>query len=198
MERAYIGDRFTWTSLGFDGLNGRAKFPQINDGGARWRKYFAQFLKPWKKELPKLAVIMGQVRGDASLAGISIIDWIVFTSKKLAGAGYAVAWRAHPGDRGDKIEIPGLKRIDGTLEEALEAAGLVVTFNSNSGVDAVLAGVPTYAEDPGSMVWDVSSRNFSQITPDRAIWSQRMSFTQWLPEEIESGDAWEALKTVIK
>ena len=75
MERAYIGDRFTWTSLGFDGLNGRAKFPQINDGGARWKKHFALYLKPWKTYLPKLAVIMGQVRGDASLNGISIVDW---------------------------------------------------------------------------------------------------------------------------
>jgi hypothetical protein len=65
MERAYVADRFTWTSLGFDGLNGRAKFPQINDGGARWRKHFWPFLKPWKTQLSKTAVIMGQVRGDA-------------------------------------------------------------------------------------------------------------------------------------
>jgi len=198
MERAYIGDRFTWTSLGFDGLNGRAKFPQINDGGARWRKYFAQYLKPWQRRPSNLAVIMGQVRGDASLAGISIIDWIVLTAKKLAGAGFVPVWRAHPGDRGDPFEIATVKKIDGTLEQALEFAGLVVTYNSNSGVDAVLAGVPTYAADPGSMVWDVSSRSFLPTTPDRAIWSQRMSFTQWLPEEIESGDAWEALKTVIR
>ena len=81
-----------------------------------------------------------------------------------------------------------MKSLDSTLDEALDKAGLVVTYNSNSGVDAVLAGVPTYAADPGSMVWDVSSREFLPTTPDRAIWSQRMSFTQWLPDEIEKGD----------
>ena len=197
MERAYIGDRFTWTSLGFDGLNGRAKFPQVNDGGARWKKHFALYLKPWKTYLPnRSAVIMGQVRGDASLNGISIVDWARFTATKLAGASYATVFRPHPGDRGQPYEIPGLIKINGPLETALERAGLVVTYNSNSGVDAILAGVPTYAQDPGSMVWDVSSRNFLPETPDRAIWSQRMAYTQWLPEEIESGDAWEALKTV--
>jgi hypothetical protein len=198
MERAYISDRFTWTSLGFDGLNGRAKFPQINDAGARWRKHFAQYLKPWKKDLPKLAVIMGQVRGDASLSGISIINWVSYTAGQLAGAGYKAVFRPHPGDRGQPYEIPGIKKLNSTLEEALTAAGLCVTYNSNSGVDAILAGVPTYAQDPGSMVWDVSSRNFCPITPDRAKWSERMAYTQWLPEEIESGDAWEALKTVIR
>ncbi len=141
---------------------------------------------------------MGQVRGDASLSGLSIIDWVIFTAKKLAGASWTPVFRQHPGDRGDSIEIPGIKKLNSTLEQALESAGLVVTFNSNSGVDAVLAGVPTYAQDLGSMVWDVSSRNFLPQTPDRAIWSQRMSYTQWLPEEIENGDAWEALKTVIR
>jgi hypothetical protein len=107
-------------------------------------------------------------------------------------------WRPHPGDRGPPIEIPSVKKIDGTLEQTLDSAALVVTYNSNSGVDAVLAGVPTYAADPGSMVWSVSSRNFLPITPDRAIWTQQMSFTQWLPDEIENGAAWEALKTVIR
>lgn len=196
MERAYIGDRFTWTSLGFDGLNGRAKFPQIDDGGARWRKYFEQYLKPWKQPASKLAVIMGQVRGDASLEGISIIDWIMFTAKRLAGANYTPVFRAHPGD--PAVIIPAIKKIDSTLEQALESAALVVTYNSNSGVDAVLAGVPTFAADPGSMVWDVSSRNFLPITPDRGKWGERMAFTQWLPDEIENGDAWQALKTVIR
>ena len=140
---------------------------------------------------------MGQVRGDASLGGLSIVDWARFTAIKLAGAGFTAVFRPHPGDRGGKIEVPGVKSLDSTLDEALGKAGLVVTYNSNSGVDAVLAGVPTYAADPGSMVWDVSSREFLPITPDRAIWSQRMSFTQWLPDEIENGDAWEALKTVL-
>lgn len=195
MERGYIGDRFTWTSLGFDGLNGRARFPQINDGGARWRKHFAQYLKPWEYRPSQRAVIMGQVRGDASLAGISIVDWVSVTARKLIGAGYIPLFRAHPGDRGE-LEIPGVKKLDGTLEQALETAGLVVTYNSNAGVDGILAGIATYAQDPGSMVWDVSSRNFLPIRPDRATWSQRMAYTQWLPEEIENGDAWEALKTV--
>ena len=83
----------------------------MNDGGARWRKYFAQYIKPWKKIVEnsgnkKLAVIMGQVRGDASLGGLSIVDWARFTAIKLAGAGFTAVFRPHPGDRGGKIEYP--------------------------------------------------------------------------------------------
>jgi hypothetical protein len=37
MERAYLDNRFVWTSLGWNGLNGRARWPIPVDGGARWR-----------------------------------------------------------------------------------------------------------------------------------------------------------------
>lgn len=89
--------------------------------------------------------------------------------------------------------------MNGSLQEALDAAALVATFNSNSGVDAVLAGVPTYAADPGSMVYELSTIYFrsTPIVADRDEWCAKMAYTQWLPEEIESGQAWEALRTVI-
>ena len=110
MERAYIGDRFTWTSLGFDGLNGRAEFPKSTTAAQGGRKYFAQHLKPWQSRPARLAVIMGQVRGDASLGGLSIVDWARFTAIKLAGAGFTAVFRPHPGDRGGKIEVPGVQK----------------------------------------------------------------------------------------
>jgi hypothetical protein len=195
MERGYIGDRFTWTSLGFDGLNGRAKFPQIDDGGKRWRQHFEQYLKPWAKPGHKLAVIMGQCRGDSSLVNVDFPHWGLKVAKEAILAGYAPVFRPHPGD--SSLVLPGVMNLGGTLETALERASLVVTYNSNSGVDAVLAGVPSYACDVGSMVWGVSSRNFLPIFPNRDTWGQRMAYTQWLPEEIEKGEAWEALKTVF-
>ena len=53
MERAYISDRFTWTSLGFDGLNGRAKFPQINDARRPLAKTLRAVFEALEKDLPK-------------------------------------------------------------------------------------------------------------------------------------------------
>lgn len=38
-ERGYIGDRFKWTSIAWNGLNGRGTFPDYpDDGGARFRR----------------------------------------------------------------------------------------------------------------------------------------------------------------
>jgi hypothetical protein len=79
-----------------------------------------------------------------------------------------------------------------SLSEALEAAQSVVTFNSNSGVDAVLSGCPTYAADPGSMAYDMTSRQLGAIvTPDREAWARWLSWCQFTRDELESGEAWE-------
>jgi hypothetical protein len=196
MERGYIGDRFKWTSLGFDGLNGRAQFPQIDDGMARWNKHFACYMKPWRTEAKtSMAVIMGQARGDNSVKDVNLVEWITNIAESLGQTRYFPVLRPHPDD--PKLEVKGVRKLEGSLEEALNQAALVVTYNSNSGVDAVLAGVPTYAADPGSMVFDLSSKNFEPNTPDRTAWCKKMAYTQWLPEEIESGEAWKALRTVI-
>lgn len=79
-----------------------------------------------------------------------------------------------------------------TLSEALDTAKFSVTFNSNSGVDSVLAGCPAYAEDIGSMAFDMTSRELGAIvTPDREAWTRWLSWCQWSREELESGEAWE-------
>jgi len=195
MERGYIGDRFTWTSLGFDGLNGRAKFPEIDDGLTRWNRYFRNDLKPWRESHTNIAVIMGQCRGDASLKGVNFEKWGIETAANLIERKFMPVFRPHPGD--PQFNLPGVKTLSGTLQGALDQAAIVVTYNSNSGVDAVLNGTPAYAADPGSMIWELSGGKLEQRQPDRTAWTKKMAYTQWLPSEIESGDAWAALRTVI-
>src|SRR5262245_54193080 len=193
MERGYVGDRFLWTSLGFDGLNGKASFPEAPDS-KRWDKYFAKYMKPWHNG-GRYALIMGQGRGDASLEGVNFDEWIWKTVKQVQALGYEPIFRPHPNYPQQLVKFA---RLDGSLSEALELAKMVVTYNSNSGVDGVLAGVPTVAMDPGSMAWDVTSHDPSYlVTPDRAEWCARMAYTQWDPEEMRSGLAWEHLKGVL-
>ncbi len=194
MERGYIGDRFLWTSLGFDGLNGRAKFPKIDDGMKRWNQHFAQYLKPWKETAGKTAIIMGQVRGDESVRAIDFEQWIIDIDKSLRQLNFVVWFRPHPGE--PCYRPKDIRVLPGPLDQALYMASLAVTYNSNSGVDAVLAGVPVHAADPGSMVYDLSCRIAIPWRPPREYWCAKMAYTQWLPEEIESGAAWDALGTV--
>lgn len=193
MERGYIGDRFSWTSLGYDGLNGHADFCNQDVSGDRWDKHFAHLMRPWRKR-DGYALVMGQVRGDAALQGVNWVGWASGTIAQLKALGHDVRFRPHPKDPG---QCYGCPTLTGELENALAGASLVVTWNSNSGVDAALAGVPVVAMDRRSMAWDIAAHGLETagITPDRTRWAHRLAWCQWRLSEIQDGDAWDHLKS---
>ncbi len=196
LERGYIGDienRRRWTSCGYDGLNGRADFCNADVTPERWEEHFAGSMQPWRGG-GDYALLMGQVRGDASLSGVDIEQWYTETAQALSGLGWTVMFRPHPRDR---MQAPdGAYVLESSLDSALEGAALVVTWNSNSGVDAVLAGVPTVAMDRGSMAWMVSAQKLViQRLADRLAWSAKLAYCQWNDDEMAAGAAWEHLKS---
>lgn len=71
----------------------------------------------------------------------------------------------------------------------------VVTFNSNTGVEASFAGVPTIATDIGSMAYEVASHSVAEMLrrPDRETWAARLAWKQWRREEMASGYCWETV-----
>ena len=82
LERGYVGDRMAWLSLGWDGLNGRARFPVVDDGGERWRRYFGGMLQPWR-DGGDFIVLMGQVASDAAVGSCDIQAWYLEASARL-------------------------------------------------------------------------------------------------------------------
>lgn len=208
VERGYVGNRFTWTSLGYDGLNGRADFCNANSPGDRWRKLCeaegenyvgGRLMQPWRdtRHDGDYVLIMGQVVGDASLRQVRIEDWYRTQFLRLRNRGIRTYFRNHPLNT-IIPQIDGLSMLPDTvrLDEALLGAKWVVTYNSNSGVDAVLSGVPVVAMDKGSMVYDIAGRNPDIPPPmlDRTQWSRNIAYCQWTLKEIASGAAWEHLK----
>jgi len=196
MERGFVGDRLNkWSSAGFNGLNGRATFPKCQDDGERFYKYFGEFLKPWHRN-GKYAVIMGQVEGDASIETVNIGSWYLDIAGKLKDAGFDTLFRPHPLSPGTRI--PGVKQAKGSLRDVLDSAKLVATYNSNSGVDAALAGIPVYVQDmAGSIAAPVASNRVEVTTPDRSQWCRDLAWKQWTMDQIANGDAWSALKTCL-
>jgi len=201
MERGYIGDRQAWTSLGFDGLNGRAKFPPATDGGARWDRLFAQYMmKGWRMG-GEYALLCGQVPGDASIRDHDHIAWLHQQAAALEARGWLVRFRPHPltlSAPPETVYGPFRDISVRSLSEDLGGAEFVVTYSSNASVDAMLAGLPVVAADPGSMVWDIAGHDIDDIRrPDRTEWAHAMAFRQWNEAEIASGEAWENLKACI-
>jgi hypothetical protein len=194
LERGYFGDRFQMTSLAFDGLNGRGNFGNANSPADRWVKHGVP-MRPWRrKDGP--ALLIGQVPGDMSIKGLDMDGWYKEQIGLLRARGFEVVFRPHPlGSNIPKgVEVSRL-----SLEEDFDRAAVVVTMNSNTGVDAVLAGVPTVTCDVGAMAWDVSFRDVDSMgdMPDRQQWAWNLGYCQWTQDEIASGEAWEHLKTCI-
>lgn len=187
-ERGYIGDRFEWTSLGWNGLNGRADFGVVRGG---LRRGFGVPVQPWRPVPggPLRVLMLGQVRGDMALrgAGVNYEAWLAETARRIRAAGHMLLWRPHPKDQDLTIAAD---RAPGTLEDAFAATDIAVTFNSNSATDAVMAGLPCLTGDMGAMAWAVTARpGEGPIAPDRTDWLRRMSWCQWSDEEIATGAA---------
>lgn len=210
MERAYVGDRYHWVSLGYDGLNGRADFclDRINNPN-RWNTKFSNVLQPPKENSnSNKAVVLGQCRHDASVNHINFQRWVELKIQQLQSMGFDVYYRPHPLD----VFWPDVSKYHRSppdkqsLEELIGDAKLVVSFNSNSSVLSTIAGIPTIAEDEGAMIYKTqkykSVKEYDRATPffnetsmqSRIEFASKLAYCQWLPEEIESGEAWEHLK----
>lgn len=196
LERGYVGDRFNWTSMGFDGLNGKADFCNANMPGDRWGRIFSPLMKPWRGHDGDYVLILGQVTGDASFTGlVNIHRWYETMGAKLRQAGHRTLYRAHPLEKPYSYS-PTIKPIGGLLADNMRRAKWVVSYNSNSALDAVLAGVPAVTIDRGAMAWDVTGHDpcVAPPMPDRTQWANNLAWAQWSPHEIEAGDAWDHLK----
>lgn len=194
LERGYIGDREKWTSVSFGGrLNGRAEFRGVQDEGSRFERYHPERLKPWQHR-GGYALIMGQVPNDQSLVGVNIARWYADVAKQLRRKGYGdVRFRPHP--LAANVRVPGVTALKGSLADAFAGAAFVVTWNSNSAVDAVLDGIPAVAVDEGSMAWEVSGHEIGRPpTPEHYRWAARLAWKQWSEDEIRSGECWEQMK----
>ena len=191
LERGYLGDRMRETSVSFGGgLNGRGEFRCDRFGNlTRFRKKFRDLIKP--RDIPQdgYALLIGQVPGDMSIAHVNIEPWYQKTATDLLAEGWCVKFRPHPmAPGGAAAGGRGLDILGGSLAESLAGAAIVVTFNSNMGVDAALFGRPVVAFDEGSMAWPIAGKSVSEIIePPRLTWAARLAWCQYSEYEMRSG-----------
>ena len=200
LERGYVGDRYVFASAGFNGLNGRAEFCADNMPGDRWEKYFSHYMQRWRNDHGDYVLIAGQIQGDASIEGLDVRAWCqdVCDRIKAIHPDIRVRFRQHPVElqRGIRWNVTGAEWSNAPLVNDFDGARCCITYNSNTGVEAVLAGVPTVAMDAGSMAWPVSAHelDLDPPKPDRTQWAHNLAYCQWTELEIETGEAWAHLK----
>lgn len=175
-------------AAGYNGLNGRADFRNANSPPDR---SLGVLLNPWKSG--ENILLCGQVPWDASVEGTDHIQWLMDAAKSIRYyTDRPIVFRSHP--LCNVGSIPGATKSTASLKEELEQAFAVVTFNSNCGVDAALAGVPVFAFDEGSMVWNIANRFWENLEKpvhqDRGQWLNDICYAQWTPQEMQNGDTW--------
>ena len=211
MERGFIGGRHNFFSFGFNGLNGRADFVNKNSPPDRWNKHFdnKNIFKEWRMD-GKYILITGQVPGDASMkhlpGGIVNYNKLVNDLKKITTL--PIKFRPHPKtlverwkSRYKNVAPKGVEVTQSTssnLYDDLKDAKCVITFNSNTCVDATLYGVYCVVLDEGAMAWEMCGHKLEDVNTTmryhREQWAYNLAYTQWTIEEIKQGMAWESLK----
>lgn len=153
-------------------------------------------------------LLCGQVPWDTQIQHIDYVDWIhniVNEIKKYTKRN--IIYRPHPKqmNKPEKaiISILGTTNsVNEKLEDDFKDAFVVVAFNSNSLLDALINGLPIFAFDNGTPVYDIANHDISQIEtpqfPSHIAKKQKLNdiaYMQWNKEELASG---EAFKHIMK
>jgi len=158
---------------------GKSRFEELDLG---WKR-----LSPWKKTgdyilvLPPTEVFSG-------LMGFSPPPWIKDVRERLSHVtDRTIKIRAKPGSTLDGKVVPK----GNTLEEDLEKAYAMVTYNSKAGIAAIVQGVPVFVSSPNCCA-SVSLSDLSRIEDpyypdDRKRWLYALAANQFTLAELKTG-----------
>lgn len=175
----------------------------------------------WTENKKDKILLLGQLPGDGSLRGLKFGEWIADTVDQIRRVSEkTIDIRMHPGISNKGIQeimtdawpvlFKNHKKITWSLgseiplAKALTQCDVCVTYTSGSAVDAVLAGIPVVALDPGCLAYPVASHSLDEIDdPKKAspylikLWMTHLVNSQWNRWEMSSGQVWKHLLPVI-
>lgn len=121
----------------------------------------------------------------------SRVEWIARVVDEVAQvSGRPLVFRDKP--RSKSAEV-------GELQKAIQGAWAVITFTSNTAVEAALAGIPVFCTHPCAATW-MGSPLLNQVEtpwfpadPTRLEICDTLAANQWSLDEIRSGACWDDL-----
>lgn len=127
-------------------------------------------------------LLCGQLHFDAAVHGVDYIGWLTRTMTKLRSEGENVVYRPHP-QGGVKLDWKHLS--SGPVDAALAGARYLVTYNSNIGHEALLAGVPVLCAPCAPYAELAGKRCPSK--GKRLEYFSRAAYGQWKMDEFAEG-----------
>lgn len=198
LETGYVhrgNDEEHYYAAGFNGLNGRADFRNKDMPSDRWEKLNIEF-KPWNMNDDGIILLCGQVPWDASVQNINMSDWLLDMMHLITQiSDREVVFRPHP--LAKMPPINGFEYSICPVKEDFKRAFSVITYNSNTAVESVIDGIPSFSFDVGSMAYEVTSHNLNYLNIpfifDRQQWGNNLAYCQWSLEEMRQGETWNHL-----
>ncbi len=198
----------TW-KIGINGVNREADFNNEAVGGERWNKFNVD-LKPWMQTGDDIIVCGQHTNSHQWRNNPPMSKWFENQITEIRKhTDKPIVIRPHPRNhvaidttKYKNVRIVGPKRDRNTyddtdLADRLRSAWAVVSHSSNPAMTAVFSGIPVYVSE-ASLSHDVGNKSFENINnpsmPDRQQWANRLSYTEWWPEEIEQGLPWKRIK----
>lgn len=186
-------------SVGFGGINGLADFNAEGVPPDRWLGFGLKSKRWIDRDGP--VVVCGQLPWDTNVQDVDHPLWCRRAVEFYADRGDEVWFRPHPKikERETLYRMPrGVTINRGPLKPMLARARAVVVYNSNTGVNAAVAGVPVVACARSAMSWPVASHGFEAELkrPSRTAWLAKLGYSQWSLNEMRRGDPWRHLMGV--
>ena len=185
-----------WLAGYGSGVKGELDFRNESSPSDRWDA-FGVPLEDWKSENYENGHILMamQLAGDPSLKGIHPDDWAqrtIATLREHSDRGIVV--RYSPYAKKHKTFAGCLHSFgDQPIEVDLRNATALCTYSSNAVVEALVSGIPVFADGP-SIAGDLAEKDFTKIEspycPDREQWAHNLGYAQWTGEEMRQGLAW--------
>jgi len=199
--------------IAINGVNGKADFANQEVDGKRWH-LFEHTLKPWQQR-GQTIILLGQHHASEQWAGMpDMRTW--FESQVQQIRKYTdrpIQIRPHPRNNVVfdvkkytnvtlKNPVIDVSKIDDTdFKDTLKDAWAVVNHSSNLAMEAVINGIPVFVSE-ASLCYEVGNHSLDTINnpvmPDRKFWTNKLSYTEWFPDEIEKGLPWKRIKNRLE
>jgi hypothetical protein len=181
-------------NVGWNGIGGYGDYKNAHSPPDRWNDINSKFFNGFQKFSGGDKILFcGQMPSDANVQHIDYIKWCENTVDFLKDFG-DVVFRPHPGYP-DMFKLPNVVySTTKSLSEDLVGSKVCITYNSMSGLYAIMEGVPVFAFDRYSPVWDVSEHMLSNIMnpyipsmDEKIRWACDTAYTQWTLGEMREG-----------
>lgn len=192
---------FTWR-FSANGINRTAIWPTVGNEN-RAKKFAIELKAPTVGS--HVLICMQQRRSEQWHGMPNPKIWLQAQIQMIsAQCSLPIIVRTHPREpitlndiTGVTIQKPKFLSNDSTdFEKILANCQLVVSHNSNPGIEAVIAGKRVFC-DSSSLAWPMSVAQWDQNIPDRSSWFHNITHSEWSVEELASGEPWFRLRHAL-